>query len=114
MLAYADLVLISTNMIAGIIFNTFLSIRFLGEKFLWKYDLPAFALMATGAITIVLLADTDEKLFTPDQMTALLSDLRSVVYLLISLALVVFTVIYLRMFLKQVVRFEEDCHSWAH
>ena len=66
MLAYADLVLISTNMIAGIIFNTFLSIRFLGEKFLWKYDLPAFALMATGAITIVLLADTDEKLFTPD------------------------------------------------
>ena len=72
MLAYADLVLISTNMIVGVIFNTFLSIRFLGEKFLWKYDLPAITSMVVGAMTIVLLADTDEKLFTPDQMKELL------------------------------------------
>ena len=113
LLAYADLVLISTNYIAGIIFNTFLSIRFLGEKFLWKYDLPAFALMAIGAMTIVLLADTDEKLFTPDQMKALLTNIRSVIYLLTALVLVIFTIIYVRMFLKAIVKFEEDLHSWA-
>ena len=58
LLAYADLVLISTNYIAGIIFNTFLSIKFLDEKFVWRYDLPALTLMCAGALTIVLLANT--------------------------------------------------------
>ena len=65
LLAYADLVLLSTNMIAGIIFNTFLSIRYLGEKFEWKYDLTSFGLMGIGAIIIVLISDMEEKLFTP-------------------------------------------------
>ena len=71
-LPYADLVLISTNMIAGVVFNTFLSIKFLGERFMWKYDLPALALMCAGALTIVLLAKTDVTLYTPDQQKALL------------------------------------------
>ena len=55
LLTYADLVLLSTNMITAIMFNTFLAIKFLGEKFLWKYDLPAFILMAISAITIIFL-----------------------------------------------------------
>ncbi len=57
-LPFADLVLISSNGITAITFNTFLSIKFLGEKFIWRYDVPAFAFMGFGAITIVLLAST--------------------------------------------------------
>ena len=58
-LPYIDLVLVSTNMISGIIFNTFLSIKFLDEKFVWRYDLPALTLLCAGALTIVLLANTE-------------------------------------------------------
>ena len=71
-LPYCDLVLISTNMISGVVFNTFLSIKFLDEKFVWKYDLPALTLMCVGALTIVLLANTDETMYTPEQQKALL------------------------------------------
>ena len=60
-LPYADLVLISTNSISAIVFNTFLSIKCLGEKFITKYDLPAFIFMGIGAVTIVTLASTTEK-----------------------------------------------------
>lgn len=59
-LPYADLILISTNAITAILFNTFLSIKFLGEKFIWRYDVPAFSLMAIGGMLIVLMASTTE------------------------------------------------------
>ena len=80
LLTYADLVLLSTTMIPAIMFNTFLAIKVLGEKFLWKYDLPAFLLMACSAITIIVLADMEEKLFTPRQVKDLLGSLRSVLF----------------------------------
>ena len=67
-LPFCDLVLISTNSITAILFNTFLSIRYLGEKFVWKYDVPSFTLMGAGGLTIVLLASTDDKKFTPHEI----------------------------------------------
>ena len=72
-LPYADLVLISTNMIWAIVFNTFLSIRYLGEKFIWKYDLVAFSFMGIGMMTIVLLANPDEVMYTAEELKDLLS-----------------------------------------
>ena len=65
-LPFADLVLISTNSIAAIIFNTFLSIRYLGEKFIWKYDVPAFSFMGLGGVIIVMMAKTDDRKYTPE------------------------------------------------
>ena len=113
LLAFADLVLISTNMIVGVVFNTFLSIKFLGEKFLWKYDLPAISFMMIGAMIIVLLADTDEKMFTPDEMKSLLLSTQTLIYLLVGFVAIVAVNLYLHQFLKRVVRFEEDMQSWA-
>ena len=66
-LPYADIVLISTNMIWGIVFNTFLSIRYLDEKFIWKYDLVAFSFMGFGMLTIILIANTDEIKYTAEE-----------------------------------------------
>ena len=65
-LPFADLVLISTNSISAIIFNTFLSIKYLGEKFIWKYDVPAFSFMGAGGILIVLMAKTDDRKYSPE------------------------------------------------
>ena len=113
LLTYADLVLLSTNMITAIMFNTFLAIKFLGEKFLWRYDLPAFLLMACSAITIIFLADMEQKLFTPQQMKDLLGSLRSVLFQIAGGTLAVSSLLYVRTFLKAIENFEEDLHSWA-
>ena len=72
-LPYADLVLISTNMITGIIFNTFISIKFLGEEFMCKYDFSALSMMSIGALIIILIAKPNEEMYTKDQIVALLT-----------------------------------------
>ena len=73
MLAYADLVLVSTNTVTAIAYNTFLSIKFLGESFIPKYDLPAFSLLGIGAIIITRLASTSEKHFTESSIIEMIT-----------------------------------------
>ena len=98
-LPYADLVLISTNAIAAILFNTFLSVKFLGEKFVWKYDVPAYTLMSLGAIVIVLQASSTEKQFGPDEMKVLLMSLPPMIATATGGTGCVFTLMYMRVFL---------------
>ena len=99
MLPYADLVLISTNAIAAILFNTFLSVKFVGEKFVWKYDVPAYTLMSLGAIVIVLQASSTEKQFGPDEMKVLLMSLPPMIATATGGTGCVFTLMYMRVFL---------------
>jgi len=113
MLPYADLVLISTNLIAGIVFNTFLSIRYLDEEFICMYDVAAFACMGIGGMTIVLIANTDKKSTTSEQMKQDLGAGRTIAYFLLSLGVIAATNIYLYFFLKAVGRFENDLQTWA-
>ena len=48
MLPFADLVLFTANSSLSIVFGMFLAVTVLGEKVIWRYDLPAVALMLTG------------------------------------------------------------------
>ena len=98
-LPFADLVLISTNSIAAIIFNTFLSIRYLEEKFIWKYDVPAFSFMGLGGVVIVMMAKTDDRKYSPEQIKQLLTMPGSVTCTIVGLISLVLTLIYLRVFL---------------
>ena len=68
-----SLVLISTNSISAIAFNTFLSVKYLGEKMNWKYDLPAFTLMGIGGFTVVMLAKTSDETFSREYIIELLT-----------------------------------------
>ena len=72
-LPFVSLVLISTNSITAIAFNTFLSVKYLGERMNWKYDLPAFALMGIGGFSIVMLAQTSEETFSREYIIQLLT-----------------------------------------
>ena len=56
-LPFCDLVLLSTLTAAGIVISTLLSIRYLGERFICKYDLPSFTLIIIGCTTIVALSN---------------------------------------------------------
>ena len=100
-LPYADLVLVSTNSISAIAYNTLLSIKCLGEKFVCKYDLPAFALMGAGAITIVMLASTTEKVFTAEKILGLLFSYQSLYFAFGTFTFLVVTIIYTKAFQGQ-------------
>ena len=65
-LPYTSLVLITASLTLGIVFNTLLSIRFLGEQFIWKYDLPALSLLCLGALFLTLFSVPEEQLMTYD------------------------------------------------
>ena len=97
-LPYADLVLISTNSITAIIFNTFLAVRCLGEKFVYKYDLAAFGFMGTGAITIVMLSSTTEKVFTKDMIIEMLTSNKTLYFGLGTLILIILASVWLKIF----------------
>ena len=112
-LPYCDLVLISTNAITAILFNTFLSIKFLGEKFIWQFDVPAFTLMGAGGVIIVLMASADDKKYTADEIKGLLTTAESLVCTFCGLIFLIGTLIYLRIFLKQIAKFETDIENWV-
>ena len=99
-LPYADLVLISTNMISGIIFNTIISIKFLSEQFLCKYDFPALAMMSIGALIIVLIAKPNEKMYTKDEMVTLLTSYQSMAFFIFTVVACTGSAIYLYFFLR--------------
>ena len=62
------LILFSTTVGIGIIFNNIAAILWLGEKIIWKYDLPAFVLIVTSSTAIVLLSAEEELDYTPEEM----------------------------------------------
>ena len=71
-LAYLSLILVGATLILGVAFNTLLSIKLLGEQFVWKYDLPALSLMCIGALLLTLCAVPEENLMTYEQMVGFL------------------------------------------
>ncbi len=70
---FCDLVLLSTLTAAGIVISEFLSIKYLGEKFDVKYDLPSLILIIVGCTTIVALSNQEETKYPPERIRALLS-----------------------------------------
>ena len=99
-LPYADLVLISTNMISGIIFNTLISIKFLNEQFLCKYDFPALGMMSIGALIIVLIAKPNERMYTKDEMVELLTSPQSIAFFIFTIVACTGSAVYLYFFLR--------------
>ena len=57
MTAFADIVLLSFNATTAIIFQVLLSIIFLREVIIWRYDLPALTLFICGSSCIILTAN---------------------------------------------------------
>ena len=64
-LPFVGLVLFSTTVAIGIVFNNIIAMRYLGEKLVWKYDFPAFVLVVTGCTAIILLYRQNNEELTP-------------------------------------------------
>ena len=65
-LPFCDLVVLSTSTATSIIFNTLLSMHYLGEQFDWRLDGPAFALIIGGCLAIVGLSNYGKTTYTPE------------------------------------------------
>ena len=98
MLPFMDLVLASTINIVAIAWNTFLSVKCLGEELNWKYDLPAFTLMGAGTILIVLTSSKTEKKFTKDDIVEILNSNQCLYFCAFSLIFIIISIAYFRFF----------------
>ena len=71
-LPFCDLVLISTTVGIAILFNNIVAMWWLGEKIVYKYDVPAFILIVAGSTAIVILSVEGEEEYTPEVIKELL------------------------------------------
>ena len=71
-LPFCDLVLISTTVGIAILFNNVVAMWWLGEKIVYKYDIPAFILIVAGSTAIVLLSVDGDETYTPQDIKELL------------------------------------------
>ena len=67
-LLYCDLTLIACNTSSAVIMNVFISWKWLGEKFVPKYDVTAISLVFAGTLFIVLLSNKDHQTFDTDAL----------------------------------------------
>ena len=58
-LPFCDLTLIACNSSSAVLMNVFISTRWLGEKFVPKYDVSAMTLVFLGTLVIVLLSNKE-------------------------------------------------------
>ena len=59
-LPFCDLTLIACNSSSAILINMFISSKFLGEKFVAKYDVSAAALVSLGTLAIILMSNKEQ------------------------------------------------------
>ena len=108
---FCDLTLLSCNAATAIIVNMLLSIHVLGEKFIWQYDLVAMFLIATGSVTIVINAHTEQVEFNAEEIHQLLIEPQCIIYLLFCIILITCEKCMMNAFYRRLREFEQDCHD---
>ena len=80
MTAFADIVLLSFNAATAIVFQILLSIIFLKEVIIWRFDLPALTLIICGSCCIILTANFADLTLTVQLMKDHLTSGKSIAF----------------------------------
>ena len=80
-LPYADLILFTATSSLSIIYGVFLAIVILGEKFVYKYDMPAIALILAGCILTVMQCNFSQTMVDGEEVVKLLTRTVAIVFL---------------------------------
>ena len=67
-LPYADITLLAANSPLAILMNLFLSIWLFGERWIWKYDMPAIVMIVSGTLIIVFLCNTKQQKYDGEKL----------------------------------------------
>ena len=111
-LPYCELVVLSTVGVLGILINNALSVIFLGEKMIWRYDLPAILLILTGCLTVVLLSDYSSEKYTPDRIVDLLLSTPTIVFFSVTFVFVIFTIVQYCWHIKMLANFNAKANNF--
>ena len=111
-LPFCDLVVLSTIGALGILMNNALSVIFLREKMVWRYDLPAILLILSGTITIILMSDYSETTYTPDMIRELLWSETTLVCAIVAVTFTVATIIHYCWHLKKIKNFNDRANTY--
>ena len=106
-LPFLDLVLMSSTAIIALAWNTFLSVKCLGEELNLSYDLPAFTLMGAGTVTLVMASSTTEKtLRTKEIIIEMFTSNQSLCFAVFSMIFLTVSVTYFKHFERQLQLFQ--------
>ena len=92
--------------------NVFIAWKWLGEKFVAKYDVTAILLVFVGTLFIVLMSNKDQQEFTTNELLHLLSTPQSIAYFSITILLAICSHAVVPYVLKKLKAFELDCEQW--
>ena len=112
-LPFADLVLLSANGTTAILANALVSIKWLGESFVCKYDLSAWIIITFGATLIVCFSNTKQLEYKPKQIIDLIVSPLFLGTYLVLVALSVAIFFYGARFKKNLRKFENEMKNWA-
>ena len=111
-LPFCDLTLIACNSSSAIIMNVFISVKWLGEKFVPKYDVTAMMLVFLGTLVIILLSNKEQQTFTVDRILDLMTTPGSIIYFATTFALAISIHIFMPKLLRKLRQFERDCEAF--
>ena len=107
-LPYCDLTLLAANSPVSIIANLFFSIWLFDEKFIMKYDLPALAMIITGTLFIVILANKKQNEYRASTLIELVYDPKAIIFFTLIAIITIATYFIIYKFKKLLRNFERD------
>ena len=111
-LPFLDLVVLSTGTALAIVINTILSIMYLNERFVMKYDLTAFSLIISGSIMICLLSDYSETTYTPEMINDLIWSFKTGLFIGICVLISVFSIFQYKWHSRKINQFNAQANRW--
>ena len=114
MTAFADIVLLSFNATTAIIFQVILSIIFLKEVLIWRYDLPALTLIICGSSCILLSANFSDLPLTVAMMKDHLTSGKSIAFYAFTFVLINASFFIVRRMLRCLAIFELDAEVYLN
>ena len=114
MAAFADVVLLSFNAATAIVFQVILSMIFLKEKFICKFDLPALLLILAGSSCLILTANFTELPFTVETLKVNLTSIKSFAFWALTFAFLNISFFVLKRMLQNLAAFERDTELYLN
>lgn len=111
---YADMTLLAANSSLAILLNIGLSIWLFGEKFIWKYDMPAFILIVGGSLTIVFISNKNQEEYEGQELIDILGSTRAVCFFVFVACWYLLTQWAMGRFEENMRQFETDADLYDH
>jgi hypothetical protein len=111
-LPFADMTLLSTTQATAIIAGVLLSIFWLGEPLVPKYDLPALALMMTGGLYLCFITNKTITFFTTEELGYLMTSKYAIAYYCLMGLTTIFTILSYKCLMKSLGEFETQASEY--